>query len=1019
MNAQPSDPAGQIRSLQRCINDLVSLLALPAAWRGSERPQLVHGLLDALLRLLRLDLAYVRLRDSGGAAAVEVVRVAPTWEPTPEPQDIGEMLRQRLGDDPQTWPPVVRHAFRHRYISLVPLQLGLHAKIGIMVVGSQRDDFPQETEKLVLSVAANQGAIGLEEARLRSEQKSLANDLDERVARRTRELAEANEELRKEIAERKLVEQKLRHEETELRRSEVNKGAILDSALDGIIAIDHQGCITEFNRAAERTLGYRRNDVVGQTLADVIVPPSLRERHRAGFARYLATGESRVLGQRLEMTALCADGREIPVELAITRIPLDGPPSFTGYLRDITDRKRNEEALREAHMLLAGSEERWRSVFENSAVGVALADLNGRFIGTNPVFQKMLGYTAEELQNVSFLDITVEEYREPNRALLVELLEGARHQFQIEKQCRRKNGSLVWVRNNVSLVPGSERVPRFLMAIVEDISERKQAEDELRAAIDERTRLSAVRAEIGMALARRGSLREVLRACAEALVQHLDAAFARIWTLSNDGTELELQASAGMSTRLSGRYSRIPLGKFKIGQIAETRRAHLSNDLQNDPGIRDKDWARAEKLTSFVGYPLVVEGRTVGVMAMFSQEPIPGSTLETLSFLCHGIAQGIERKRAEEELRRSETFLAEGQRLSRVGSFSWRVATDKITWSEELYRIYELEQGVPITLELIRTRVHPEDLTLYEKMVEQARNGGNDFELQYRLLMSNHSIKYLHAVAHVTLDQDGQLEYIASIQDVTERRLSEEALDKARLELARVARVTSLGVLTASIAHEVNQPLSGIVTNASTCLRMLAADPPNVNGARETARRTIRDGNRASDVITRLRTLYSGKELSPEAMDLNEAAREVISLSLREFQRDRVILRPELADDLPTISGDRIQLQQVILNLVRNASDSMRTVDGRPRELLIKTERDDGDCVRLSVKDAGIGFEPQAADRLFEAFYTTKNDGMGIGLSISRSIIEAHQGRLWATANDGPGATFSFSIPCRADTKVQ
>jgi len=193
---------------------------------------------------------------------------------------------------------------------------------------------------------------------------------------------------------------------------------------------------------------------------------------------------------------------------------------------------------------------------------------------------------------------------------------------------------------------------------------------------------------------------------------------------------------------------------------------------------------------------------------------------------------------------------------------------------------------------------------------------------------------------------------------------------------------------------------------------MLSTDPPNVEGARETARRTIRDGNRASDVITRLRTLYSQKDLQPELMDLNEAAREVTSLSLSELHRARVILRQEFTENLPPVMADRIQLQQVILNLLRNASDAMRTVEDRPRELLIKTERDEGDRIRLSVKDAGVGVPPHTTDRLFDAFFTTKSDGMGIGLSISRSIIEAHHGRLWATANDGPGATFSFAISC-------
>jgi signal transduction histidine kinase len=221
--------------------------------------------------------------------------------------------------------------------------------------------------------------------------------------------------------------------------------------------------------------------------------------------------------------------------------------------------------------------------------------------------------------------------------------------------------------------------------------------------------------------------------------------------------------------------------------------------------------------------------------------------------------------------------------------------------------------------------------------------------------------------------------------------------------------------LTASIAHEVNQPLSGIITNAGTCLRMLAADPPNVEGARETVRRTIRDGNRAADVISRLRALYGKKEPTIESVDLNEATREVLALSLSELQRNRVIVQQYLVDDLPLVAGDRVQLQQVILNLFRNASDAMSTIDDRPRDLLIRTEPDDDDRVRLSVSDVGIGFEPQATDKLFEAFYTTKDEGMGIGLSVSRSIIERHHGRLWAMPNNGPGVTFSFSVPCKVE----
>jgi len=714
MEEQVQDPAQEIKRLQRCINDLVSLLALPAIWSGNEPSYVVEMLLDALLRMLSLDFVCARLKDPVTAAPMQILRVSDSCKVKVPPRDIGLMLGNWLTGDGENSLPPKGSQFGGEDIAIVPLPLGIHGEIGMIVVGSERADFPSQTESLLLSVAANQASIGLREAALLREQKRIANELDRRVAERTAELAATDEELRNEIVERELAEERLRQEEQELKRSESHKATILDSSPDCVVAIDQEGCITEFNPAAEQTFGHRRKDVLGRRLDDVIIPPSLREKHRTGFARYLSTGESKVLGRRLEMTALCADGREIPVELTITRMPQEGPLAFTGHIRDITERKRSEDALRLAHAQVVRSEERWRSIFENSAVGVALADLNGRFIATNPVFQKMLGYTEDELQRLTFLDITHEEHVEEKRMLIGELLEGKRKQYQIEKQYRRKDGQPVWVRNNVSVVPGTDRVPRFLMALSEDITQGKQ---------------------------------------------------------------------------------------------------------------------------------------------------------------------------------------------------------------------------------------------------------------------------------------------------------SEEALAKARSELAKVASITSLGVLTASIAHEVNQPLSGIITNASTCLRMLSADPPNIDGARETVRRTIRDGNRASDVITRLRTLYSKKEPSPESMDLNEVTREVIAISLTEIERNGVTLRHELADDLPQIIGDRIQLQQVILNLFRNATDAMSAIDDRPRELLLRSERDEGNQVRLSVKDSGVGLTPQAADKIFQAFYTTKTDGMGIGLSVSRSIIEAHHGRLWATPNDGPGCTFSFAIP--------
>jgi C4-dicarboxylate-specific signal transduction histidine kinase len=297
-------------------------------------------------------------------------------------------------------------------------------------------------------------------------------------------------------------------------------------------------------------------------------------------------------------------------------------------------------------------------------------------------------------------------------------------------------------------------------------------------------------------------------------------------------------------------------------------------------------------------------------------------------------------------------------------------------------------------------------------VVEQARLG-QELRYEHRLQMPDGTIKYVYMQAHPTRDEQGRLEYIGAIRDVTEHQHSEEALNRLRAELAHVTRANSLCALTASIAHEINQPLAGIMTNASTGLRMLSATPPNVDGALQTVKRTLRDGRRASDVVTHLRALFSKKMVSNERVDLNEAACEVVELLRSAMRRDRIVLQHDWADDLPSVTGDRVQLQQVVLNLLLNAIEAMRDVEGRPRQLLIQTRREAGDEVLLSVADAGSGFDPQHAENLFESFYTTKGEGMGLGLSVSRSIIDIHGGRIWASSNAGPGATFSFSIPCQ------
>ena len=394
----------------------------------------------------------------------------------------------------------------------------------------------------------------------------------------------------------------------------------------------------------------------------------------------------------------------------------------------------------------------------------------------------------------------------------------------------------------------------------------------------------------------------------------------------------------------------------------------------------------------------------------------------------YGVNTDIEdRKRAEDALRRSESFLLQVQAVSHTGGWRYDVATDTVESSPEIQRVYAIQPGEDITKPPFWfDRIHPEDRPRVQAHFERCMREQIDYQAGYRIVLPDGTIRYQYATGHPILDDAGNLvEFIGASMDMTEHwqattelHRTSEALRELQTTMSRAAQVATVGELAASIAHEVNQPLSAILTNANTGTRMLSADPPNVAGAREIVRRVTRDGNRAVDVIARLRALFSKKAFTLESLDLNEATHEVLALSSSDLQRNHVMLQSELAENLPRVSGDRIQLQQVILNLLRNGSDALAEVHDRPRQLLVRTERE-GPWARLTVRDDGVGLDRQTMDKLFEAFYTTKGGGMGIGLSVSRSIIERHHGRLWAEPNDGPGATFAFRIPCEtreADT---
>jgi len=389
----------------------------------------------------------------------------------------------------------------------------------------------------------------------------------------------------------------------------------------------------------------------------------------------------------------------------------------------------------------------------------------------------------------------------------------------------------------------------------------------------------------------------------------------------------------------------------------------------------------------------------------------PVATLETNNDI-------TQRKQAEDALRRSDAYLAEAQRVSLTGSFGWKVSSGEIFWSEETFRIFGYDRTTKPSLELVIQRTHPTDIARVRQLIDRASRDGKDWELEHQLLMPNGSIKTVHVVARAVRDESSRIEFVGAIVDVSAAKRAEQQLRQAQAELAHMSRVMTLGELTASIAHEVNQPIAAMVINAEAASRWLGAEPPNLDKVREVLGHIVKDGMRASDVIHRIRAIVKKAPPRMARVDVNEAVRDVITLTRSELLRNGVSLQIQLATGLPLIEGDRIQLQQVILNLILNAVEAMSGIDEGARETRISTRREASKGVLVTVRDFGPGLDPQSADRLFEAFYTTKPDGLGMGLAICRSIIEAHGGRLWATANEPRGAVFQFTLPLERDETV-
>lgn len=1058
--------AEEISSLQRCINDLVSLLALPAVWSGKEPSRILEILLDSLLPMHSLDFIFGCVKDPISNTPVEVMRVAPSCDLNPH--EIRAMLRDCLEGVGQKWLPTKPKRFGDKGITIFPVPLEVHRGTGMILIGSSREDFPGQTDSLVLSVAANQASIGLKEAWLLHEQKRTANQLETQVAERTEKLVAANEKLKR-------SEEALQAREGDL-RSIIDMVPILawSAGSDGSASFLNRPWLDYTGLSAEKALNWgwkatiHPDDVPGleenwraSLASGMPVEAEARMRrfdgayrwflHRANplrdesekIVKWYGTcidiedrkraeevqrarerdlrsiidtiptlawstgpdGSADFLNRRwLDYTGLSEDqaqgwgwgtaihpddvdglvkywqsalasGTPVEAEARMRRFDsvyrwflfranplrdeLGKVVKWYGTNVDIEDRKRVEEGLR-------ASELSWRQIVDNVPGLVATMGPMGEVEFLNRQTLEYFGKTNEELKNWSLIGAVHPDDLPGVIEARKKCIE-AGQVYEVEHRCRRADGVYRWFQVRGLPVRDRENKITGWYLLLTDIDDRKKAEDALRS--NERN-----------------------------LSLMINAIPTFIQVFRPDGTVLSVN-----QTVLD--YHGVSLQDVMKEDFRS--RFYHPDDADRLREVRNEALKRPFQF-EYEQRALGKDGRYRWFLVRYNPLLDEQGRIDRWYVAAFDIE---DRKQAEAQVEQAYLRLAEAQQLSKTGSFITDLVADDHDWSEETFRIFEFDPSTRVTVQMIRDIIHPDDLPSFDAVIARGMTG-TDVDFLFRLLTSRGAVKHIRGMARVVVQNADRPLFIGALQDITESKVAEAALDKARSELARVARVTTLNALTASIAHEINQPLASLITNASVCLRRLNADPPNIDGARETAMRTIRDGNRASDVITRLRALFSKKEFTPETLDLNEVTREVIALSLGDLQRNQVILRSELADDLPRVTGDRIQLQQVILNLVRNASDAMGSVEDRTRQLLIKTQRDGADRVGLRVQDAGCGVDPQDFEKLFEAFYTTKSGGMGIGLSVSRSIIERHQGRLWAEPNDGPGTTFSFSIPC-------
>src|SRR5215472_13425453 len=731
---------------------------------------------------------------------------------------------------------------------------------------------------------------------------------------------------------------------------------LFESSSAGMALFRLDGVCTAANPALRRMLGLSEDEIVGHNVLELNHPYK-----RAATAEALAQYRAGTLTERnVEKKYVRKDGTPVWLNITNTLVPATEttPPFLQAVYVDVTAQLQAEAALR-------ASEERWRAIFYSAAVGIAAGDVRGGLFDVNPTFQRMLGYTEEELRNLRDFEFTHEDDRAETRRLFDRVVSGQQASYRLEKRYRRKDGAIVWADVSASIVPATENAPAFLAVMSVDITDRRQAEKALREA-EERFRT---------------------------LVQF---SFDVYWE-SDAQHRFTRQEFAEGVTDAPAPGSEIGKTRWEVPYLepdAEAWRKHRET-LDAHLPFRDFEHARptpngGKRYVSVSGLPVFDEtGRFTGY---------------------RGVGRHItDRKRAEAALRASEERWRAMFETAPVGiamlDFEHRRYLTANERFQQMTGYSEGELRGLTTLEI----THEDDRAATQERIDSGVVGVLQ---RKRYRRKDGEVVWADVTAFVVPATDSTPAFLgAVIVDITDRKRAEEALQQAEADLARLNRVMLLGEMTASIAHEINQPIAAVITNANAGLRWLGAQSPDIDEVRQAFGRIVRDGTRAGEVIGRIRALVRKLPPRRELLDINQTIREVIVLTQTETQRNAVGLQNRLANDLPLVSADRVQLQQVLINLIINAVEAMAGPSNGLRELTIVSGVDYANGIVVEVQDTGPGLNPEQLDRLFQSFYTTKPEGIGMGLAISRSIAEAHGGYLSATPNSPRGAVFRLTLP--------